>query len=136
MHKLTVLSSAPMLEGLMGRLEEASIDAFSTTEHSAVELYSGGGSSVSVWIKSAQDLERASEILREVQAQQTRLRCSHCQYDLRGHTGRSTCPECGHDLTAQSPDVECPECGEAVPAGFELCWNCGEDMPDPRHRDA
>ncbi len=130
-HKLTVVSNTPMLEVLMRRLEEASIDALSATERAAAELYSGGALSVSVWITSAQDLERASEIFREVQAQQTRIRCPNCQYDLRGHTGRSTCPECGHDLTAPSPDVECPKCGEAVPAGFELCWNCGEDMPDP-----
>jgi DNA-directed RNA polymerase subunit RPC12/RpoP len=63
-----------------------------------------------------------------VQAQQTSIHCPHCGYDLRGHTGRSICPECGRDLTAPAPDVECPKCGEAVPAGFDVCWNCGAEV--------
>lgn len=24
----------------------------------------------------------------------------------------------------------CPACDEEVPAGFEVCWNCGQDHPD------
>ncbi len=130
-HKLTVVSNTPMLEVLMRRLEEAKIDAFSATERAAGELFSGGELSVGVWVKSAQDLERASEILRELQAQRTCIRCPNCQCDLRGHTARSTCPECGHDLPAPLPDVECPDCGKAGPAGFERCWNCEESLPDP-----
>ena len=125
-----------MLDEVMRRLEEASIEAFSTTERAGVELYSGGALSVSVWIRSAQDLAQASGILRAVQAEETRAKCPNCQYDLRGQAGRSTCPECGHDLTAPAPDVECPKCGEAVPGGFELCWNCGVSQPDRSHLDA
>ncbi len=34
MKKLAVLQSAPLVEALMRRLEEASIEAFSTTERS------------------------------------------------------------------------------------------------------
>lgn len=27
-----------------------------------------------------------------------------------------------------SPPRECPSCGENSPAGFEICWACGDDL--------
>lgn len=129
-HKLTVLSNSPMVQELMRRLEEASIDAFSAMERGLGEIYAGVAPSIGVWIAEAEDLRRAARILREVMAQQTFITCPQCGYDLRGHTGKAVCPECGRDLTAPAPDVECPQCGEAVPAGFEVCWSCGVAIPD------
>jgi len=135
-HKLTVLSNAPMVQELMRRLDEASIDAFTAPERGIGEIYTGLATSLGVWIAEAEDLDRAARILREVRAQQTFIRCPHCDYDLRGHAGEATCPECGRMLSAPAPDVECPACGEAVPAGFDICWNCGGTMPPPERRDA
>ncbi|WPB77543.1 DUF2007 domain-containing protein [Archangium violaceum] len=32
-------------------------------------------------------------------------------------------------------EVECPECREENPGNFELCWSCGEELPErPRPR--
>jgi rubrerythrin len=120
-----------MVQELMRRLEEESIDAFNTPERGVGEIYSGTSMSIAVFISQAQHLQRAAQILREVRAQQTFIRCPHCDYDLRGHAGDAVCPECGRMLTAPAPDVECPDCGEAVPAGFDVCWNCGAAMPGP-----
>jgi len=127
-HKLVVLTSGPMVDELVRRLEDASIAASIASERSAAEVYTGMTPSVSVFIASDDDLERAVEILRDVQAQQTRVRCPQCLYDLHGHTGRTTCPECAYDLSAPAPDVECPACGEAVPPSFEVCWSCGASL--------
>ena len=118
-----------MVQELMRRLEEASIDAFSATERTIAEVYVGGAPSVSVWIRDAKCLERASELLREVRAQSTIVQCPSCGYDLQGHSGETSCPECGRDLRAACPDVECPQCHEPVPADFDICWNCGADVP-------
>jgi len=121
-----------MVQELMRRLGAASIDAFSTYERGVGEVYSGVAPSIGVWIAEAEHLERAAQILRDVQAEQTFLQCPHCCYDLRGHTGKSICPEWGRDLTASVPNVECPGCGEAVPASFEVCWKCGAAVPGPQ----
>ncbi len=32
----------------------------------------------------------------------------------------------------QGADRPCPRCAEENPAGFELCWRCGADMPVAR----
>ncbi|WP_367873193.1 DUF2007 domain-containing protein [Luteolibacter sp. Populi] len=34
---------------------------------------------------------------------------------------------------AESPteDQTCPQCGETNPGAFEICWNCGTDLPVP-----
>ena len=132
MHKLTVVRNSPMAQELMRRLEAASIDAFCAQERGVAEIYAGVAPSIGVWIAEAEHLERAARILRDVQAEQTFLQCPHCGYDLRGHTGKSICPECGRDLTASVPNVECPGCGEAVPASFEVCWNCGAAVGGPQ----
>lgn len=134
-YKLAVLRSAVMVEEVMRRLEEAAIESFRATERSGAEAEMGGALSVSVWVKSAGYLERASQILREVQAEQTFARCPTCGYDLRGHAGKATCPECGRDLTSEAPEIECPSCGERAPANFEICWNCGADVPAADGRD-
>ncbi len=68
MKKLAVLQSAPLVEALMRRLEEASIEAFSTTERSVTEVYLGGAPSVSVWVANPVDLRRALGILQERRA--------------------------------------------------------------------
>ena len=136
MHKLTVLANSPLIQELMRRLEDGSIDAFSATERAITEIYGGSAPSVSVWIAEAKDLERAREILREVQAQSSGHRSPGCDYDLRGHGGEATCPECGRSVTAAAPDVPCPRCHEEVPAGFQICWNCGADLQASQEREA
>ena len=131
-HKLTVARNSLMVQELMRRLEAASIDAFCASERGVVEIYSGAAPAIGVWIADARHLQRAAQLLRDVQAQQTSINCPECGYDLRGHPGKSTCPECGRDLAAPVPDVECPGCGEAVPVGFEVCWNCGAAVGGPQ----
>ncbi len=124
-----------MAEELMRRFDEASIDA-SLSRHDPMPLVDiAGAPYVSVWIASPDELERASEILREVRTQRTYTRCPSCDYNLRGHTGEATCPECGHHLVAPTPDVYCPQCGESAPATFEVCWNCGASMRSSDKRD-
>jgi len=103
------------------------VEAFSATESTVGDLYLGGLPSVSIWVKDAAQVRDACEILQQVQAQQTRLQCPACDYDLRGHSGKATCPECGESITANSADRQCPQCGETVPHDFEICWNCGAD---------
>jgi ribosomal protein S27AE len=117
-----------MVDALMQRLEEASIDASCAEERTVGELYLGGAPTVTIWVARADDLERAGQILREVEAERTDAKCPSCAYDLTGHSGRTVCPECGHDLHAPKPDVACPQCGEAIPADFEVCWSCGADV--------
>ncbi len=140
MHKIAVVSGAPMIAELMQRFEEASIDAMSATERNVLELHVGGVLSASIWVKDVEDVPRAREIFREVQAERTVERtavvCPGCSYDLRGHSGETTCPECGVDITAPQPDQQCPQCHEVVPYGFELCWNCEADLRDRNQRDA
>ena len=125
-----------MVSELMRRLEEASIDAMCATERNVLELHVGGALSVSIWVKDAEDVPRAREIFRAVQAQRTVIRCPGCGYDLRGHSGETACPECGEDITAVQPDKPCPQCHEAVPPAFEICWNCGADLQVGKQRDA
>ncbi len=136
LQKLTVLPSAPMVQELMRRLHEASIEASCATERSIAEIYVGSAPSVAIWIANAEDVDRARQVLREVQAQRTNIRCPSCHYELRGHAGATTCPECGESMTASAPDVTCSHCGECVPADFEICWNCGGDLGAPEQRDA
>ncbi len=31
---------------------------------------------------------------------------------------------------SDGPDRSCPACGEANPPAFELCWQCGAEIPD------
>ena len=47
-------------------------------------------------------------------------------------------PQDNEDATETAPSKgeawKCPRCGESVPAGFEVCWNCGtgqDGVPDP-----
>ncbi len=117
-----------MVVVLMARLEEAGIRACRVTE-AAPNGESGLAQRASVWIGDAGDMDRAREILREVEVEPTLVRCPACGYDLSGHAGRTACPECGLDLTAPAPEVACPSCGEPVPANFEVCWSCGREMP-------
>ncbi len=127
MHNIAVVRNSPMVLEVMRRLEDASIEAFTATESTVGDLYLGGLPSVSIWVKDAARVRDAREILQEVQAQQTRIRCPACDYDLRGHSGKATCPECGKSITAKSGDRQCPRCRETVPQDFEICWNCGAD---------
>lgn len=32
-------------------------------------------------------------------------------------------------VTSREDDWNCPSCGELVPMTFDLCWNCGSQMP-------
>jgi hypothetical protein len=136
LHKLAVIRDEPVVGELMRCLEEAGIEAVCHGEANIGATYFGGAPWVAVWIKDPGDMERATQILRDVQAQRTFARCPGCGYDLRGHTGETACPECGLELTAGCPEVECPHCGELVPGDFEVCWNCGAEVPAPGDRDA
>ena len=117
-----------MIQALLRRLDEASIDATCTTEHSTMESNWGGELPTTIWITSASDLKRASQILQDEWANRTLSRCPSCGYDLRGHTGKSNCPECGKEITAATPEIMCTHCGESLPPSFQLCWSCGADV--------
>ena len=52
-------------------------------------------------------------------------KCPQCGYDLQGHADHDRCPECGREIYAAPAVLTCRHCGEGVPAGFEVCWNCG-----------
>lgn len=130
MYKLTILRNAPMIHDLMQRLEDASIKSTSAPDVGFGEIEFGAGPSTVVWIDDEKDRDRASEILREMQARYSVRKCPHCECDLRDHAGEATCPECGHDLDTPTADIEC-ECGEKVPAHFEVCWSCGRELRSP-----
>ncbi len=117
-----------MIMALMSRLDEAGIRACRVTE-AAPYGETGGPHRVAVYVGDAADLDRAREILHEVEVETTFVRCPGCEYDLSGHAGRTACPECGLDLTAPGPEITCPSCGEPVPGNFEVCWSCGGEMP-------
>jgi len=34
-----------------------------------------------------------------------------------------------HEQPPPAGSRACPSCGEENPAGFELCWQCGADLP-------
>jgi hypothetical protein len=127
------------VQALMDRLEEAGIPAYAATERDALELHAGGPLSVGVWIADAADADRATEVARELLGAPGQRVCPRCGYDLRGHSGKTRCPECGQAVwpdphpapPGSDADVTCPACGEQVPADFEVCWNCGADMPGP-----
>lgn len=129
MHKLANLHSPPLVQAFMERLEDASIVAFATPDNGVGNLYLGGIPPTSIWLKDAGDAERALEILHEVQSRVVRARCHSCGYDLQGHGGTTKCPECGSPQNAPAPDRQCAACHEPVPVSFEICWNCGAEMP-------
>jgi hypothetical protein len=59
-------------------------------------------------------------------------KCPQCGYDLQGHADHGRCPECGREIYARPAMLTCRHCGEGVPAGFEICWNCGCAMTRDR----
>ena len=54
-------------------------------------------------------------------------------------TVEAALPPCEKEDAAEAAPIrreawKCPQCGESVPAGFEVCWNCGtgqDGSPDP-----
>jgi len=136
LHKLAVFRSSPMVQAVMRRLDEASIDAICTTEYGTMESQSGGELPVIVWIANPQDMQRASQIVQDEWANSTATRCPSCDYDLRGHAGKVKCPECGTRVTAPAPDLICAQCGEPISAGFDVCWQCGAEVSSSGGRDA
>jgi hypothetical protein len=125
-----------MVQALMRRLDEVSIDATVTTEYGAMESELGGELPLTIWVVDPRDWERALQILRDECANRTAIRCPNCGYDLRGHTGKGACPECGNVITAPTPEIICAHCGESLPATFELCWSCGGSVSPSANRDA
>ncbi len=116
---------------LIGRLAEAEIRAFDLQAYSDDDPYS-----ISVWVAHEADIERASSVLEQYDAEggltrlepsegKDNLKCNSCGYDLRGHCGDGRCPECGLGFLTVPVDVSCPHCSKAVPGNFETCWNCG-----------
>jgi hypothetical protein len=57
-------------------------------------------------------------------------RCSACGYDLRGQVENGNCPECGRAYVLASVRT-CPACNADVPTDFDICWNCGRELPPP-----
>ena len=136
MRKLTVLRSSPVIQSLMQRLGDASIDATCTTEYDSLESDTGGELPVSVWITNSRDWPRAFQILNDVWADCSSERCPSCDYDLQGHRGKAVCPECGKAVRTPVSQVKCTHCGESVPETFEVCWSCGADVLPSVDRDA
>jgi hypothetical protein len=42
---------------------------------------------------------------------------------------RQLLAELEENREAAAQEVECPKCHETNPGNFELCWNCGLDLP-------
>ena len=43
---------------------------------------------------------------------------------------RELVQELAEDGEKAARTVECPGCREENPGNFELCWSCGEDIPE------
>ena len=90
------------------------------------------GPPVRVWV-SGPDSQRAMNVLKAFLDSRHRLsKCPGCGYDLQGHADHGRCPECGRAIYTAPAMLTCRHCGEGVPAGFEICWNCGRAMTTDR----
>lgn len=133
-----------VLEGqfIIERLHRAGIAAELSSAWADLTGILSGGERVSIWVFSEADLQAGYQVLQHMQQEKLMTRldpaapqahyfCSNCGYDLRGHFDQpqGTCPECEHPYKIATEDVICASCGEAVPGHFELCWNCGQDLP-------
>ncbi|MCG3136343.1 MAG: hypothetical protein HJJLKODD_00171 [Phycisphaerae bacterium] len=133
---------------LLDRLLDTGIPAMISGEEFAA-AYSGL-MPVSIWIRDAEDLSRANQIVEAFDQQRSTTRitvendtyfgkCNECGYDLRGHQQSGHCPECGADFVVPPPERACPHCQKPVPVNFEICWYCGsatrftqsEEYPQP-----
>ena len=132
MHRLLTMPESPVAYEFVRRLNEASIPARLTTEHSAAGLHTGFQRNAIIWIDTESDSERAGEVYRELLADHEVEKCPVCGYSLSGHSSRMRCPECGYEAVAQIADSTCPRCHETVPSNFDICWNCGEPMKGRR----
>lgn len=83
---------------LADRLKQAGIRAHVFNEHasSIVGDVPPDVAQPQVWLERDQDRERATLLLRSMEAD-----------------------------AARGGSVRCPACGEESPANFDLCWNCG-----------
>jgi hypothetical protein len=48
--------------------------------------------------------------------------------EMHGERARSLLDDFEKQSSGDQP-VMCDQCGEPGPAGFETCWNCGQDIP-------
>jgi ribosomal protein L40E len=123
-------------------LQAAGIAAEITTEY--VNAYMGASLFI-IWVPDDADLaaaRRAGASLiapdtGDPQLQPTRVRlpggptqCRSCGYDLRGQIHDGKCPECSHSYTLVF-EGRCPACNAQVPSDFDICWNCGAELPSP-----
>ena len=120
---------------ILDRLAAASIKASSTTQigsHGAGDLTG----LVTVWVDDDCDPVVARTVLTEflvhLKSTKSQFFCERCGYDLRGHEGPSKCPECGSKIVAPALNIPCPQCAEQVPSSFDVCWNCGGSLTQPR----
>jgi predicted amidophosphoribosyltransferase len=122
---LFVTSSSIEAEMLRDMLEDEGIEAHIEGASAGGAI---GGPPVSVRV-TGPDGQRAMTVLTTFLDSRRRLpKCPGCGYDLRGHADRGRCPECGREIYTGPAMLTCRECGERVPAGFEVCWNCGQAM--------
>ena len=125
---------AALSHQILDRLEAASIKA-STTPLTGVHGAADLTGLVTVWVDDDCEPMTARKVLAEflvhLKSRESQFFCE-CGYDLRGHEGPSKCPECGSDILAPALDVTCEQCAEQVPSSFDVCWNCGGNLTDPR----
>ena len=146
MRELTRCADGVFATQLQHALDAAGIEARISTEVAHVYL---GTRVFVVWVVEGADpeaIKRAYAAVTPSDSGAPELRpsrvcvadstvqCCVCGYDLRGQIADGNCPECGHPyrLLGYRP---CPTCGVDLPTDFEICWNCGGEVPLGKGRD-
>jgi rubrerythrin len=141
MRELIRLANSARAAKVQAALQAHGIEAEVITE--LANAYTGFAESV-VWVDEAVDKQVAREICEEcLQAmgfgtndRVSRIedepdetsKCVQCGYSLRGQVADGKCPECGHPYQIVGTR-KCQSCNESVPSDFDICWNCGSEMP-------
>ncbi len=139
MKQLTSFSVYSHALRLQQALTSAGVEATITSETAIAHI---GTVQFTVWIADDADSAAVRGICAEIEGHSAELktqpslvslcegfiRCRICGYDLRGQTQDGNCPECGHPYHLIL-SRRCPKCSEHVPLDFEVCWQCGTELP-------